>query len=296
MTKCFIFSISIVCILFSVFAIISPTSAEAGKKAILVVSFGTSYADTREITIEACEKAIKEAFPEYETRRAFTSNIIINILKERDNILVDTPQEAVEKLQAEGFTEVIAQPLHVIPGEEFHDVVTMVKQYESAFETIRLGMPLLATTDDYMAAVDAIAAQLPDMRDNEAVVFMGHGTHHPANAIYPALERVFEDKGFGQVFVGTVEGYPELDHVIQRLRLHEIGKVTLMPFMLVAGDHAQNDMAGDEEDSWKMQLKKEGFLVETYLHGLGENAEIQKIYVQHVQNAIAGEQEGGHGH
>lgn len=294
MTKFFIFSVFTVCILLSVFAIISPVSAETGKKAILVISFGTSYADTREVTIEACENVIKEAFPEYETRRAFTSNIIIKILKERDNILIDTPQEALEKLQAEGFSEVIVQPLHIIPGAEFHDVVAMVKQYESAFETIRLGMPLLATTHDYMAAVDAIAAQLPEMEDNEAVVFMGHGTHHPANAAYPALERVFEDKGFSQVFVGTVEGYPELDHVIQRLQMHEVEKVMLMPFMLVAGDHAQNDMAGDEEDSWKMQLKKEGFLVDTYLHGLGENAEIQKIYVQHIQDAIAGEQEGGH--
>jgi sirohydrochlorin cobaltochelatase len=123
---------------------------------------------------------------------------------------------------------------------------------------------------------------------------MGHGTHHPANAAYPALERVFEDKGMANLFMGTVEGYPALGHVIDRLRMHSIEKVTLMPFMLVAGDHAENDMAGDEEDSWKMQLKKEGFVVDISLHGLGENAEIQKLYVQHIRDAIAGEEEAGH--
>lgn len=278
----------------SVFTVINSASAEAGKKAILVVSFGTSYADTRKVTIEACENVIKDAFPDYETRRAFTSNMIIKIMKERDNIQVDTPEEALQKLQAEGFTEVIVQPLHVIPGAEFHDVVNTVNQYKSAFETIRLGMPLLAATHDYMVVADAITMQLPKMEENEAVVFMGHGTHHPANAAYAALERVFEDKGMDNLFMGTVEGYPALEHVIKRLRTHKIEKVTLMPFMLVAGDHAQNDMAGDEEDSWKMQLKQEGFVVETYLHGLGENAEMQKIYVQHIHDAISGEHEAAH--
>jgi sirohydrochlorin cobaltochelatase len=294
MTRLLLFCLCAVFTVTSIFTIAGPASAEAGKKAILVVSFGTSYADTRKVTIEACENAIKDAFPDYETRRAFTSNIIIKILKDRDNILVDTPEEALQKLQDEGFAEVIVQPLHVIPGAEFHDVVKMVRQYESAFETIRLGVPLLATTDDYMAVAEAIATQLPEMEDHEAVVFMGHGTHHPANAAYPALERVFEDKGMANLFMGTVEGYPALGHVIDRLRMHSIEKVTLMPFMLVAGDHAENDMAGDEEDSWKMQLKKEGFVVDISLHGLGENAEIQKLYVQHIRDAIAGEEEAGH--
>ena len=187
----------------------------------------------------------------------------------------------------------IVQPLHVIPGAEFHDIVTIVKKYESAFDTIRLGAPLLATTHDYMAVADAINGQLPDLGEHDAVAFMGHGTHHPANAAYAALERVFEDKGMKRAFVGTVEGYPEFEHVLKRLQDNKIEKVTLMPFMLVAGDHAQNDMAGDEEDSWKTMLKKEGVVVEAYLHGLGENPAIQDIYVQHVKDAIKGEA-GGH--
>ncbi len=294
MTELLLLSFCTISIITGVFVLANLAFADAGKRAILVVSFGTSYADTRKVTIEACENAIKAAFPEYEIRRAFTSKTIIKILKERDNILVDTPEEALQKLQADGFSEVIVQPLHVIPGTEFHDVVAMVKQHESAFKTIRLGVPLLASTHDYMAVADALAMQLPEMGANEAVVFMGHGTHHPANAAYPAFERVCEDKGLPHVFMGTVEGYPELEQVVRRLQKHNIEKVTLMPFMLVAGDHAQNDMAGDEEDSWKMRLKKEGVVVDIYLHGLGENAGIQDIYVQHVHDAIAGEEHAGH--
>ena len=141
--------------------------------------------------------------------------------------------------------------------------------------------------------VDALKEQLPAFQENEAVAFMGHGTHHPANAAYAALERIFDDQGLKNVFVGTVEGYPELDQVIQRLQVNKIEKVTLMPFMLVAGDHAKNDMAGDEEDSWKTVLKKEGYVVDTYLHGLGENPRIQDIYVQHIYRALE-DQHGGH--
>ncbi len=261
-------------------------SAEPLKKAILVVSFGTSYADTRKVTIEACENKIKETFSKYAIRRAFTSSIIIKIMQTRDNIHIDTPEEALEKLKQEGFAEVIVQPLHVIPGSEFHDVVKIVKTYEFDFEKIRLGVPLLAVTSDYMAVAHAVKGQLPELKDNEAVVFMGHGTHHPANAAYAALERVFEDNDLHNVFMGTVEGYPELEHVMKRLQANKIEKVTLMPFMLVAGDHAQNDMAGDDESSWKTMLKKDGYVVETYLHGLGENSAIQDIYMQHIKDVI----------
>ena len=266
-------------------------SAEQTKKAIVVVSFGTSYADTRKVTIEACENRIKDTFPDYEVRRAFTSNIIINILKERDNIIVDTLDEALTKLQDEGFSEVVVQPLHLINGAEFDEVMSTIRKFESAFAKLEVGSPLLTHIDDYMAAADALKTQLPELKENEAVVLMGHGTHHPANSAYACLERVFEEQGMQNVFMGTVEGYPTLESVIKRLKQQQIEKVTLMPFMMVAGDHAQNDMAGDEDDSWKTILKKDGFAVDAYLHGVGENAAIQDIYVQHVQKAIEGEKE-----
>lgn len=258
------------------------------KKALLVVSFGTSFADTRKITIEAVEQKVQETFRDYEMRRVFTSNIIIDILRERDGIEVDTPEQALQKLKEEGFSEVIVQPLHVIPGAEFHDLLMIIRKFDGAFEKLTVGKPLLATTDDYMKVAEALKDQIPELKEHDAVVLMGHGTHHPANASYGALERVFEDTDLENVFVGTVEGYPELDHVIKKLKQHHVEKVTLMPFMFVAGDHAQNDMAGDEEDSWKMILKNEGFVVDTILKGLGENPKIQAIYTQHIRDAIEG--------
>lgn len=257
------------------------------KKGILVVSFGTSYADTRKVTIEACEKKIDESFPEYEVRRAFTSNIIIKKLKERDNIEIDNPEEALSKMKEEGFNEVIVQPLHIMPGIEYEEVLDAVNKFEDSFEKITVGRPILYGIEDYKVAVEALKHQLPKLNKDQAVVVMGHGTSHPANACYSCLQSVIDDEGLN-VFVGTVEGYPEIENVIAKLKKNKIKEVTLMPYMVVAGDHASNDMAGDEEDSWKNILKKEGFVVNVYLHGLGENVGYQDIYVQRVQDCIDG--------
>lgn len=265
------------------------------KKTILVVSFGTSFADTRKVTIEAVEKQVAETFPDYEMRRAFTSHIIRNILKERDGIEVDDTEHALKKLKEEGFSEVIVQSTHIIPGEEFHDVVKTIGAFRADFDKLAIGMPLLATTDDLMNAAAALKTQMPELQEHEAVVFMGHGTHHPANAMYGALERIFEEMEMGNVLIGTVEGFPELDHVIKKLKKSKISKVTLMPLMFVAGDHAQNDMASDEEDSWKTILTNQGFTLEIYLHGMGENPAIQAIYLQHIKDAIEGGSQAHHG-
>jgi sirohydrochlorin cobaltochelatase len=264
-----------------------------GKKGILVVSFGTSFDETRKLTIEACEKQIAAEFTDYEVRRAFTSHMIIKILKER-GLNIDKPEEALEKMYRDGFSEVIVQPLHIIPGEEFHEkILKNVAKYEEAFEKIEVGRPMLTYTDDYYETVDAVKDQLPVLNDGDAVVFMGHGTHHPANACYTMLQRAFDREGLS-VYVGTVEGFPTLDDILPALKADAVRKVTLMPFMIVAGDHASNDMAGDEEDSWKTILKKEGFDVEIYLHGLGENKRIQAKYVHHVKDAIEGTEGSGH--
>ncbi|WP_432402296.1 sirohydrochlorin cobaltochelatase [Wukongibacter sp. M2B1] len=262
---------------------------DPNKKAILVVSFGTSYADTRKVTIEACEEKITKAFPEYDVRRAFTSQIIIEKLKERDNILVENPTEALTKLKDEGFSEVYIQPLHVINGAEYDDIVAETSEFQEDFDKLVLGRPLLTSVDDYRKVAEALAEQMPERSEKEAVVFMGHGTHHDANAAYACLDYIFEDEGQNNVFVGTVEGFPDLDTVIKRLEKNNIEKVTLMPLMLVAGDHAQNDMAGDEEDSWKVILKGKGYEVETVLRGLGEVSKIQDIYIEHLKTAMSGE-------
>lgn len=257
------------------------------KKGILVVSFGTSYANTRKVTIQACEEKIAKSFPDYEVRRAFTSKMIIKKLKERDNIQIDTPEEALNKMKQEGFTKVIVQPLHIMPGIEYEEVLDAVEKFKESFQKITVGRPVLYGIKDYKEAVEALKQQLPKLNKDQAVVVMGHGTSHPANACYSCLQSVIDDEGLN-VFVGTVEGYPEIDHVIAKLKANNIKEVTLMPYMVVAGDHASNDMAGDEEDSWKNILTKEGFVVKIYLHGLGENLGYQDIYINRVKDCIDG--------
>jgi sirohydrochlorin cobaltochelatase len=272
----------------------NAAEGQAGKKAILVVSFGTTFADTRKVTIEAVENKIRATFPDYEVRRAFTSRIIIKRLAERDGIKIDTERQALERLKADGYTEVIIQPLHIEAGEEYEKLTNAVANYHKAFAKISVGRPLLYYTgqegekpDDYLIAIKAIQSQLPKRGVQDAVAFMGHGGVNPANTAYAALQLKLEDAGLKNVFVFTVEGYPTVENLVAKLKKNKVKKVILMPFMLVAGDHANNDMAGDEEDSFKSQLKEAGFQVEAYIHGLGENAGIQDIYAQHVKDAIA---------
>jgi sirohydrochlorin cobaltochelatase len=256
-----------------------------GKKGILVVSFGTSHADTRALTLDLIEKKIASTFTTYEVRRAFTSDVITKILRERDGIRVDDPKTALERMVEDGFSEVIVQSTHILNGAEFHDLVMDVNRFKTRFKRLKLGMPVLSDTQDYRMAIDALRYQLPPLSKGQAVVLMGHGTHHPANASYPALQHMLSEEGL-QVFVGTVEGYPSLDDVIRALKRGGIEVVTLMPFLIVAGDHAKNDMAGDENDSWKNILRGEGFRVQVYLHGLGENPRYHDIFVKHVEDAI----------
>jgi len=266
--------------------ILLHSQKETEKKGILVVSFGTSYADIRKVNIEACENNIARNFLDYEIRRAFTSNIIRRILHERDNIIIDSTEEALTKMKEEGFSEVIIQPLHIIPGEEFHEkILKTVLKFEGSFKKLVVGRPILTTIDDYRVAAEALKVQLPELKEDEAVVLMGHGTYHPANACYSCLQLVLMDT-ISNVFVGTVEGYPGLNDIIPKLKSKGIKEVTLMPYMLVAGDHAQNDMAGEEEDSWKSILKKEGFIVKIYSHGLGENPFYQAIFIKHICDCI----------
>jgi sirohydrochlorin cobaltochelatase len=267
---------------------------QSKKKAILVVSFGTTYLETLTRNIESVENKIKEAFPEYEVRRAFTSRMVIKKLAARDGLVIDTEQEALEKLQAEGYTEVYVQPLHVVAGEEYDKVKRLVVHFAhaQAFDKIKLGRPLLyfmgqdEQPDDYLAAINAMAQQFPSFNNADALVLMGHGGTHPANAAYAALQLKLEQAGLDGIYVYTVEGFPSLENVIAKLKANQAGKVLLAPFMLVAGDHAQNDMAGDDEDSAKSQLEQAGFSVEVYLRGLGENPYIQELYVQHLREAI----------
>lgn len=266
----------------------SKSPEDTGKKAILVISFGTSYSDTRALTIEATEARYEDMYPDYEIVRAFTAQTIIDILKDRDGIDVMNVEEAFAYLKDQKYSDVTVQPTLVMNGAEYDDMIKVVEEEKENFVSLKVGSPLLTHVEDYekvvVALSDEVAANVKS--DQEAVVFMGHGTHHHANSTYAALEYFFHDAGLKNVFIGTVEGYPMIDDVIERLNENDIKKVTLYPLMLVAGDHASNDMAGDEEDSWLTILKKEGFEVETVLRGLGEDEMIQDIFLHHTEEAI----------
>ena len=267
------------------------TSQCGTKKAILAVSFGTTHKDTMKKTIEKIEDRIREKFKGYEVRRAFTAHIIIKVLKERDGIIEDTPEEALEKLRIEGYEEVIVQPLHIIPGEEYHYIKNVVENFtkKGIFKKIVLGRSALyfkgeeEFPDDYTIFVDSIREIL---EKKGTIVMMGHGSSHPANACYPCLQSVLLDHGYEHVYVGTVEGYPTISKVIDRLKKASVKDVTLVPLMLVAGDHVKNDMAGEDEDSWKSLLNKEGINTNLFMHGLGEFEKFQNIYLQHISDAI----------
>ncbi|MDO5852655.1 MAG: sirohydrochlorin cobaltochelatase [Thermoplasmata archaeon] len=256
------------------------------RKAILVASFGTSYNETRVKTIEAIERQIGETFPGYEIRRAFTSRMIIRKLKERDGLHVDYVTEAMDRLSAEGFEQVIVQPTHIINGEEYDDIVRIVSEHVGRIADLRMGKPLLTTEEDYDNAVEAIRECLVPLAGGRDLVLMGHGTSHYSNAAYCQLQMKLVGAGLRNVFVTTVEGYPGFGDTVGMMREHGCRGAVTVPFMVVAGDHAQNDMAGDEEDSLKSILASEGFEVECVVRGLGEFAGFRKLFIDHVRHAI----------
>lgn len=255
------------------------------KKAVLVVSFGTSYKETREKTIDKIEEDIQKAYKDYKVYRAFTSKMIIKKLKKRDNLHIDTVEEAVQRMLNDGIKELIIQPTHIINGLENDFMIEDLRKYRKEFDSIRIGSPLLTNTDDYRELVRILENNFNGVPKNEALVFMGHGSSHHANAVYPALDYMFKDHGFKNFFIGTVEGYPEIDTVIKFVKEFKPKKVHITPLMIVAGDHAQNDMASDEEDSWKTLFEKEGYEVECLVKGLGEYEEVRNMFVNHVNEA-----------
>ena len=256
--------------------------------AILVVSFGTSYNDSRDKTIGAVENAIAEAYPQYDVRRAFTSQIIIDKLKSRDNLSIDNVTEALDRAAADGIKTLIVQPTHLMDGYEYNDLKDELAKYEDQFDTIKLGAPLLTSDEDFSKVAEAIVAATKSYDDGKtAIAFMGHGTEADSNEVYAKLNTVLQDKGYKNYTIGTVEAEPSIDDVLAFAKAGNYDKVVLEPLMVVAGDHANNDMAGDEDDSWKSILENAGFDVTTVIKGLGELEAIQQIYVQHVADVLA---------
>lgn len=252
-------------------------------KAILVISFGTTFSETREKTIEAIENDLAKAFPDRRLYRAWTSRFIIRKLKERDGLYIDTPSEALERMKRDGVTDVIVQPTHIIPGAEFNKLTEEIKRHSEDFENLSVGVPLLTEEKDLKDTATAISNIFHDIREDEALILMGHGTPNGNNSVYTELEETFRNTGNNNVFIGTVEAVPALDDVLSAASAEGFKKAVITPLLIVAGDHALNDMAGDDEDSWTSTFRRAGFNVRCVVKGLGEYKEIRDIIISHAK-------------
>lgn len=263
----------------------NPNIAE---KVLLVVSFGTSYNDSRDKTIGAVEAALQEAYPDYEVRRAFTSQVIINILEKREGLKIDNVDEAMKRLIADGVKEVVVQPTHVMTGFEYNGLINKVIPYKAMFDKLTFGNPLLVDDADYEKIVNVLEEETKEYnKEGTAIVFMGHGTEHEANAVYTKLQETFVRAGHDNYIIGTVEAGPTMNDVIAAVKELGVRKLVISPLMIVAGDHANNDMAGDKEDSWKNVFTREGFEVECVLRGMGEYEGIHQMFVNHAAAAMS---------
>ena len=283
-----------------------------GENEILVVSFGTSFNDSRAEDIGGVEKALQAAYPDWSGRRAFTAQIIINHVQARDDEKIDNMDQALERAVDNGVKNLVVQPTHLMHGAEYDELTEAVENYKDKFESVKIAEPLLgevgadetAINEDKAAVAEAITAEAVKTagfdsldaakEEGTAFVFMGHGTSHTAKISYSQMQTQMEQLGYENVFIGTVEGEPEdtaCEAVIEKLKNAGYKKVILRPLMVVAGDHANNDMAGDDDDSWKSQFEASGVFdsIDTQIAGLGEIDAIQQLYVAHTQAAIDAE-------
>ena len=287
-----------------------PRNADdIGENELLVVSFGTSFNGSRAADIKGIEDAIQAAYPDWSVRRAFTAQIIINHVQARDGEKIDNMEQAMERAVANGVKNLVVQPTHLMHGAEYDEMMEMVDSYRDKFESVAIAEPLLGEVGsdatvinaDKEAVAKAITAEAVKTAgfdsldaaaaDGTAFVFMGHGTSHTAKVSYSQMQAQMNALGYKNVFIGTVEGEPEetaCENVIEAVKAAGYTKVVLRPLMVVAGDHANNDMAGDDEDSWKSQFEASGEFdsVDCQIAGLGEIADIQQLYVAHTKAAV----------
>ena len=285
---------------------------DIGENELLVVSFGTSFNDSRANDIGGIEKALQSAYPEWSVRRAFTAQIIINHIQARDDEKIDNMEQALDRAVANGVKNLVVQPTHLMHGAEYDELTEAVEKYKDKFDSVKIAEPLLGEVgadasvinEDKAAVAEAITAEAVKTagfdsldaakEDGTAFVFMGHGTSHTAKVSYSQMQTQTEQLGYENVFIGTVEGEPEetsCEEVIEKIKAAGYKNVILRPLMVVAGDHANNDMAGDDEDSWKSRFEASGAFdsIETQIAGLGEIDTIQQLYVAHTKAAIEAE-------
>ena len=280
---------------------------EIGENELLVVSFGTSFNDSRVADIKGIEDALQAAYPDWSVRRAFTAHIIINHIQARDGEKIDNMTQALDRAVANGVKNLVVQPTHLMHGAEYDEMCEAIEAYKDQFESVSIAEPMLGEVGsdatvinaDKEAVAKAITAaavseagfeSLEAAKDaGTAFVFMGHGTAHVAKVTYSQMQAQMQNLGYENVFIGTVEGEPEetsAEAVIEAVKAAGYTNVVLRPLMVVAGDHANNDMAGSDDDSWKTMFEAAGFTVDCQIHGLGEIADVQALYVAHTKAAI----------
>ena len=287
----------------------SRNQDDIGENELLVVSFGTSFNDSRVKDIKGIEDALQAAYPDWSVRRAFTAQIIINHVQARDGEKIDNMQQALDRAVANGVKNLVVQPTHLMHGAEYDEMMEMIDEYKDKFEHVAVAEPLLGEVGADAAVINAdkeavakavTAAAVKDAgfdsldaaaEEKVAFVFMGHGTSHTAKVSYSQMQTTMQTLGYSNVFIGTVEGEPEetaCENVIEAVKAAGYTKVVLRPLMVVAGDHANNDMAGGDEDSWKSQFEASGEFdsVDCQIAGLGEVADIQQLYVAHTKAAV----------
>lgn len=282
---------------------------EIGENELLVVSFGTSYNDSRAEDIKGIEDALQEAYPDWAVRRAFTAQIIINHVQARDGEVIDNMQQALDRAVENGVKNLVVQPTHLMHGAEYDEMTEALEEYQDKFESVAIAEPMLGDVGDDATVInadkEAVAKAVTDAavadagfdsmeaaaEDGTAFVFLGHGTSHTAKVSYSQMQTQMEELGFANAFIGTVEGEPEdtaCEAVIEKVKEAGYKNVILRPLMVVAGDHANNDMAGSEEDSWKSMMEASGAFesVDTQIAGLGRIDAVKDLYVEHTKAAI----------
>ena len=255
-----------------------------------MVSFGTSFNDNRRLSIGGIEKKLQETYPDWSVRRAFTSQIIIDHVKSRDGEVIDNVGEALERAVNNGVKHLFIQPTHLMGGFEYNDLVNEAAQYADAFEKISIGMPLLDSDEDMGKVAQILVDATAEYDDGKtAIVFTGHGTEADSNEVYAKMQHVLDDMGAAHYYIGTVEAAPSVEDVLAKVQEGDYTRVVLEPLMIVAGDHANNDMAGGEEDSWNTLFEIAGYEVECVLRGLGELESVQDLIAAHVQTVMEAE-------
>ncbi|WIW69990.1 sirohydrochlorin cobaltochelatase [Anaerosinus gibii] len=285
----------VMAVVFSVSAVFMTGASVAqanSKKALVVVSFGTTFEEARQNDIEGIENALKKAFPDREFRRAFTSKIVMKRMLENQGIKVNDLETTLKELKAEGYEDILIQPTHLIHGEEYEGkVLGTVSKFEKEFAKVSVGKPLMTDEKDYAIVATALATQFPALEKDEAVIFMGHGSPRDNNKsfgnTYKTLQAAFDAEKMS-VLIGVVEevDHPNFEDMYAMFKERGYKSAVFMPLMVVSGDHANNDMAGDEEDSWKSMIEKDGYKTKVQFGGIGRNVAIQAIYVEHALEAL----------